>query len=338
VKPDFISASIIVSVLLFSAIAEAQEEFIVMQNGDRITGEIKQIWDGELTIEPAYADEFAVDVGDIVQIESSRAFEIELADGSEVTVIPSGVDDSGNQRLVYEDGRTVTLAIGQIMELNEIDDYFDWDSRIDANSVVNRGNTTSETVRINANTNLKIGDHRHIGDLTLADESVNGEPTKKQDLLAYNYNWLFRDAVFFGANASYERDPIRSLERRTIVGAGMGYDFWDDARRTLSMQGGFGYKTENIDASSEQNSIAFWALRFSYDFRGGDLNLFHNHRIDTTLNGRRNSVVKTSTGVRFEITDLMYANLQFVYDYETNPASAAQKQDTSVLAGIGLEF
>jgi len=324
--------------LTVSANAVAQDEYIVMKNGDRITGEIKQIWDGELTIEPAYSDEFAVDVAEITRIESTRSFEIELSDGTEATVIPSGVDESGNQLLAYDDGRVATIAIGQIMELNEIDDYFDWDSRIDANSVVNRGNTTSETTRINANTNLKLGDHRHIGDLTLANESVNQEPTKNQALLAYNYNWLFRDSVFFGANASYERDPIRNLERRTTVGAGMGYDFWDDARRTFSMQGGLGYKTENIDATGEQNSIAFWILRFSYDFRGGDLNLFHNHRIDTTLNGRRNSVVKTSTGVRFEITDLLYANLEFVYDYETNPASAAQKNDTSILAGIGLEF
>ncbi len=337
-KPDSIRAVTAVSVLLFSASAAAQDEFIIMQNGDRITGEIKQIWDGELTIEPAYADEFAVDVADIAQIESARSFEVELADGSEATVIPSGVDDAGNQRLVYEDGRTVTLAIGQITELNEIDDYFDWDSRIDASSVVNRGNTTSETIRIVANTNLKVGDHRHIGDLVLADESVNREPTKDQTLLEYNYNWLFRDAVFFGAGASYERDPIRNLERRVIVGSGVGYDFWDDAQRTLSMQGGLGYKSENIDDNNEVNSIAYWSLRFSYDFRGGDLNLFHNQRLDTTLSGRRNSVVKTSTGVRFEITDLMYANLQFVYDYETNPASAAQKKDTSVLAGIGLEF
>jgi len=204
--------------------------------------------------------------------------------------------------------------------------------------VVNRGNTDSETVRINANTNLKLGDHRHIGTPVVADESRDGLRTKDQKLLAYNYNWLFREAVFFAAQASYERDPIRSLDRRNIVGAGIGYDFWDDARRTFAMQGGLGYKTENIDNMSEDQTIAFWALRFSYDLKGGDLNLYHNHSLDTTLSGRRNSVVKSSTGIRFEITDLLYANLEVTYDYETHPAAGAEKEDVSVLAGIGLEF
>jgi putative salt-induced outer membrane protein YdiY len=144
--------------------------------------------------------------------------------------------------------------------------------------------------------------------------------------------------MFLSATASYEKDPIRNLERRTIVGAGLGYDIWNDARRTLSLQGGLGYRTENIDNLDEANGIAFWALRFAYDFRGGDLNLYHNHRIDSAIEGRRNSVVKTTTGVRFEITDLLYANFEVAYDYETNPASTAQSEDIAVLAGIGLEF
>ncbi|HMB74539.1 MAG TPA: DUF481 domain-containing protein [Gammaproteobacteria bacterium] len=309
-----------------------------MKNGDRITGEITQIWDGELTIEPAYADEFSVDVVEIAHIESARAFEVEFLDGSEATVTPSGVDSGGGQVLVDESGDTVVVDLSQVAELEEIDDYFDWESRIDANSVVNRGNTDSETVRINANTALKLGDHRHIGNLVVADESSAGLQTKDQKLLSYDYNWLFRDAVFFSAHASYERDPIRSLDRRNIVGAGLGYDFWDDARRTFAMQGGLGYKTEHIDNMSEDQSIAFWALRFSYDFRGGDLSLYHNHNLNTTLSGRRNSAVKTSTGVRFEITDLLYANLELTYDYETHPAAGAEGEDVSVLAGIGLEF
>lgn len=316
----------------------AQQEYIVMQNGDRITGEIKEIWDGELTIEPAYADEFSVDVAEIAHIESDRVFEVEFADGSEATVMPAGVDSGGGQVLVAEDGNTVVVDLSQVAELSEIDDYFDWDSRIDANSVVNRGNTDSETLRINANTNLKLGDHRHIGTLVVADETRDGSSTKDQKLLSYNYNWLFRDSLFFSAAASYERDPIRNLDRRNILGAGMGYDFWDDARRTFAMQGGLGYKSEVIDNMSEDQSIAFWAVRFSYDLRGGDLNFYHDHTLNTTLNGRRNSVIKTSTGIRFEITDLLYANLEATYDYETNPAAGAQKEDVSVLAGIGLEF
>jgi len=49
--------------LLYPLMAQAKAvDVLVMKNGDRITGEITQIWDAEVTIEPEYSDEFKVDV------------------------------------------------------------------------------------------------------------------------------------------------------------------------------------------------------------------------------------------------------------------------------------
>jgi putative salt-induced outer membrane protein YdiY len=323
--------------LSFSLAVVAQDEYIVMANGDRITGTITQIWDNELTIEPDYADEFSVDLEDVAAIVSAREFDIEFADGSEATASLRGADDEGQQVLVI-DGQESAFEMAEIAELEEIDEYFDWDSRIDASSVINKGNTDSRTLRVTANTNLKLGDHRHIGDLTIAEESLEGVATKKQSLLAYNYSWLFSEATFLAATASYERDPIRDLQQRFILGAGVGYEIWDDAGRSFTIQGGLGKKTEEIDNLSETSSIAFWQLRFGYDLAGGDVNFYHNHGINTTIEGRRNSVWKSSTGVRYEITDLLYLNFEVAYDYESHPGADAEKDDLAVLAGFGLEF
>jgi hypothetical protein len=42
-----------------------------------------------------------------------------------------------------------------------------------------------------------------------------------------------------------------------------------------------------------------------------------------SLSGRSNTIVKTSTGARSEITDLLYANLSLDYDIEAEPAKAS---------------
>jgi len=331
-----VRASVIPAVLVICGTAAAQNEYIVMANGDRITGEIKQIWDAELVIEPAYADEFAVDMADIVEIVSDREFDLEFADGTELTARPEGVDESGRLLLAAGD-EVVTRDLAELEELDEIDEYFDWDSRIDSSVVINEGNTTSRTLRTTANTNLKLGDHRHIGDLTIAEESQDGETTKQQSLLVYNYNWLFRDAMFLAATTSYERDPVRNLDKRFILGAGVGWEIWDDAGKRFTIQGGLGQKTEDIDDVDESNAIAFWGLRFSYDITS-DLDFYHTQSIDSTLSGRRNTVAKTSTGMRYEISDLLYLNFEVAYDYESHPAAGAENEDLAILAGFGLEF
>jgi hypothetical protein len=43
-------------------------------------------------------------------------------------------------------------------------------------------------------------------------------------------------------------------------------------------------------------------------------------------------------GTRYEITDLLYLNLEFLLDYESEPVEGAKSEDISVLFGFGLEF
>ena len=330
--------ALLVAVLLPGA-ASAASEFVVLNNGDKITGTIKSIWDEELKIEPDYADDILVDTDAIAYIESDRVFDIEWLDGVKADAEFKGADAEGKQ-IVVIDGKSRSVPFMDIAELSEPDDYYDWDSRLDANTVVNQGNTDSSTVRITGNSELKLGDHHHILDLVLANETLNEETTKQQTLITYNYGWLFTEdnTFFLGGSGSYERDPIRNLEDRYTAGVGLGYNFWDDAWRALTMQAGVGGRTENIDDMREDTLIGFWSLRFSYDLVGGDLNIYHNHNYSTAISGRDNDVLKTTTGLRYSITDLLYANFEVVYDYETNPAADAQNEDLSVVVGLGIEW
>jgi putative salt-induced outer membrane protein YdiY len=226
----------------------------------------------------------------------------------------------------------------QLYELDEIDDPVEWDSYDDWSAAVNRGNTDSLNTKLAADTTLKMGDHRHIGDLTFIREEQNGLATKEQDLIRYNYNWLFNDPWFFSAGLSLERDPIRELDSRAVLTAGMGRDIWNTPRLTLNVQLGAGVITEVISNSNEQSSVLSWALRYRQDLFSEDLEVYHNNSIVYYIDGRPNTIFKTTTGLRYEITDLLYANFSVDFDYETQPATSAFNEDVAVLFGVGVEF
>ncbi len=105
-------------------------DVLVLKNGDRITGEITRIWDDEVTIEPEYSDEFNVDVPAVAYIESEREFEIDLADGRELVVTFPGADAEGNQIIKTGSG-TEILLLSNMLELDEPEDYYDWDTLVD---------------------------------------------------------------------------------------------------------------------------------------------------------------------------------------------------------------
>jgi hypothetical protein len=327
----------IVFTILLGLTIPAQAGLLALTNGDRISGDIKKVWDGEIYIEPSYSNEFTVDVEAVQYMESEREFDIELIEGKTQTAKLVGVDDDGLQVLEV-DGALMSVTVGQVLELQKEEDYFDWGVNVDLSAGINKGNTNSENGRFRTDANLKIGDHRQLLDLTFNRESQDSVSIKEQDLFQYNYNWLFNDPWFAGFTGSYERDPIRDLEGRLIAAGLVGRDFWNSARRFMNAQVGLGYQSEKIQSETNNSSVAIWAFRFRYDLLQGDLGFFHNNRLTYNITGRDNTVLKSSTGAQYEITDLLYATVSLDYDYESQPSDLATNSDLAFLFGLGLEF
>jgi putative salt-induced outer membrane protein YdiY len=320
---------------LFSASANA--DVLVLKNGDRITGDVKRIWDAELTIEPEYSDEFQVDLDAISHIESTRDFEIEFYDGRSMDAQLGGENAAGEQIFTSESG-SVTAPLADMLELNEPEASFEWDTNVEVSASVNRGNTDSTTAKVRAYSTVKINDHRHIGDIEYFREKLLDEITKQRDLFKYSYNYLFTDNWFFTADVSTESDPVIKLENRTIVSAGVGLDIWDTPRRTLSIKLGAGFQLEDLDSVETDGSVANWDLKYRQDFFSDDVDVFHRQSIVANLSGRENTSYKTTTGFGYDITDLFSATVSLDYNYETNPAEGAENADIAFLLGLAAEF
>ena len=310
---------------------------LVMNNGDVITGSISKISDGDVYIEPGYADEFAVSLSEVASIESDKVMEIELEDGTEVTGQFAGAGTDGRQVLVVE-GSPMEVGLTDLTEAEEPAEWYDRVSHVDLNTTVNSGNTDSRNVLVFADTRLKLGDHRHLADLTVRRDETGGVKTKKQDLFRYEYNWMFNEPWYTGVTGSYERDPIRELDHRYQIAAIVGRDLIDDAHRFLTFSVGMGYSEEKIDGIAESGAVAIWRLIYEHDFLGGDLSFFHNDNIAYQLYDVNNTIFKSNTGFRFDIIDDVYASLSLRYDYETDPAIGAENEDTTLVIGVGSEF
>jgi hypothetical protein len=125
---------LLVAALLIAAVnGQALADVVVMQNGDRFTGEVNRIWGNDLSIEPEYADEFVVDLDKVAYVESDREFDLTLDDGREVTARLEGAGASGTQTVTY-DGQTREVPIVTLDQIAEVDDALDWESHIDWNT------------------------------------------------------------------------------------------------------------------------------------------------------------------------------------------------------------
>ena len=308
-----------------------------MKNGDVITGEVKKIEDGELFIEPDYGSEFSVDLGEIASVETNQIFEIELESGEKVEAALAS-DENGTQTMIVDDSPR-TVAITDLAEATELEEWYDRVSHVDVNMTESGGNTDSSNWLIFVDTTLKLGDHRHLGELTFRREERNGETTKEQDLFNYEYNWLFNGPWYLGAGFSYERDPIKELDHRYTTGLGIGRDLIDNSDTFLTANIGMGWSEEQFQGlPAESGATVVWNLRYTQELFNGDVDFYHNHSINYQLYADDNMIFKSNTGLQFDLIEDIYAKFSLRYDYETEPAQGAENNDTTLAVGIGAEF
>ena len=326
--------------LFFTALVSAMPvlaDQVMMKNGDVITGNINKIEDGEVFIEPSYADEFSVDLAEVVSIDADQTFEIELKDGSKVDASFAHGQDGMQTLLIGEEPRDIPME--ELVLAAEPEAWYDRSSHVDVNMTWNGGNTDSQNNLIFADTALKLGDHRHLGELTFRRDKTDDVYTKKQDLFNYTYNWLFSDPWYMGGLLTYERDPIKELDHRYTAGLTIGRDVFNDANRFLTISLGAGWSEEEFENSGkESGAVGLWGLRYTQDFIGGDMSFFHNHSLNYQFYGAENAIFKSNTGFRFDLIEDIYANVSLRYDYETEPAEGSENEDTTFVIGIGAEF
>jgi len=66
--------------------------------------------------------------------------------------------------------------------------------------------------------------------------------------------------------------------------------------------------------------------------------VYHHHEINSYISGRDNVFAKSSTGLRYEISDLLYLTMSYNADYESDPAPGTEEEDSTWVIGAGFEF
>ena len=327
------------ALFFFAAASLASNDYVIMKNGDRITGEVEKIWNEEVFIEPEYGDTFAIELEYVAYIYTEEEYEVEFLRGrrTETVVGRLGLGDDGRPVVIVDDGAR-TYPLREVDNMLEIEEFFDWEVRSDISVNVATGNTNTNSGRFYAMGNVKLGEHRHKLELTRDGASADGETTKDQTDVYYEDLWTFRDDWFMRGSVSWTQDPIRDLDSRSQFYVGPGFHFWDDSKRTLNISLGPNLLVEKIGTEA-QNSLSIQTVfRYEQHFLDDDLVLFQQTDLQRVIEGRENKILNTSTGLRWDLPRDVYVNLQVDFDYESNPADGRQKEDLTYLVGVGIEL
>ena len=252
------------------ASAHRKTDVLHFYNGDRLTGEIRHLENGLLTLKTDSMGTIDVEWQDIAFLESTYNYDIRLTDGTRLFGSLAKAELPGEIKIMELDDVQGVQSI-QIVELRPIED--EWKERIDAYlSLGYSYNKASSVTQTTFNTELSYIDEDATNTLTARQTHTvtNEEVTRSSRADFTRAVWTEKSGRFRSVWASYESNDELGLQHRYATGIGLGKVFRDTPRLRWLGTAGLQVLTEQENESGQENQAL--EGRLVSDFRMWQLN------------------------------------------------------------------
>lgn len=316
----------------------AGADSVSLKNGDRISGSIMQTAGSALLLKTEYAGIVVIQWDKIEGLISDAPVTLQLKNGS---ILKGRLRATPGQTLNINGG---PVALPEVKAINpeglgEIDPQIKLTGSINLGASLSTGNTQrsqanlqAEVVARRAHTRLSAGGTVHY--------SRDGKATTGENYSAHIKYDRFRSDRWFGlANLTLSRDTFRDVQLRSALGAGIGYQFLENATGMLSSELGLSYVLEQHQNAEDESYPALrWAVDFDYWLQPKLFQLFYQHEYLQGLSDTSDRVATASTGLRVPLRDHWQAGLAAHLNWDFSPAPGAASTDLNYLFTLGYRF
>ncbi len=315
-------------------------DVIILKNGDRLSGTIKNKLGDKVLFESSYLGEVNIPWSEVVSLTSDKDLRIQLSD--KVITGTSIKSEDGTIKLAADElFETKAIPLAEIAAINppQHDGKVKLKGNANLGGAVYDGNTDRKSLHIDAeliarslNNRITLGGAYNYGEDT-GSESTNNA------IVYSKYDHFFTEKWYGYANTTFETDKFQDLKLRSSLGGGMGYQFIENERTQLSLEGGVSYVNEDfISAASNSFAAGRWAFRFDHWLLVEMLQFFHHHEGLLSFDDVNDVYVRTRTGLRLPLFHGLAITAEVDVDYDNVPAPGNQETDTAYLLNIGYGF
>lgn len=219
-----------------------------------------------------------------------------------------------------------------------------WSGSISAGAIYQDGNTDARSVNANFNAERRAEQDRWTAkgfwDYGQQKDPASGEfvLSSRKAGASLKYDYFLSKALYVNAVAGADTDTLADLRLRSYVGAGAGYQWREDDTLKWGSEAGVTWMNEDRWAGANEQfptarvaNIVEWKLDEKTSF-GNTLEVFPSLERGEDVFGRSDTRLKTS------LTKAMFAQLQWIFDYDNTPAAGKGRQDNKVVLGLGWSF
>jgi putative salt-induced outer membrane protein YdiY/molybdopterin-binding protein len=333
-------------VAALSAGVLAQDK-ITLGNGDVITGTIKTMADGKVTITSPLLGDVVVPMANINDMVTQ----------SQVALRTTG-DDTLNRRILgiengalRLEGDTTSLDLAKLSVINPPPVTPPaWTGSLKLNGFYASGNTDRRTVGLNFDASRRSAEDRLSVDASWDySEDKDGNPqsatfrewrlNQRRAGGGLKYDYFLSKKWYALVTARVLGDTLANLDLRYTSGVGLGYTWIEDSTTTFLTEVGVSYLNESY--RNDDPSVDFLAVRAAYKLThafSDKTRLVHGVEAFPSTEESDDVYFQAKTEISTSLTDSMVASVAHSMDYDNTPATGAERADHRVLLSVGWTF
>jgi len=341
-----IIVALMILLWIIPASARRKDDVVILKNGDRLTGEIKKLQRGELSLYASYmVESVRLDWSKVERLESKSQFLIFLTNGSVFTGSLQVVSEagSGDQNFLIDvDNERLKVKQSDVIKIMPAEENF-WhhlEGAIDFGFNFTSGNSQYQAELL-ASTTYRHGDHSLTASVdTVFSGQTKGSSTARRQL-TFDYSKQLTPKYYVGGLADLLSSDQQSLELRTSAGGLFGRNIRRTENTRWSVFGGVVVAREKYSSITSQARTTDVA-----GITGTDFLTFRFTRTDIrsrlimypslTTPGRVR--MQANSYLRFRIARDFFWGFHVYENFDSKPPISANKNDLGISTSLSWKF
>ena len=152
------------------------------------------------------------------------------------------------------------------------------------------------------------------------------------------YDYFATKEIYYNGIAGADSDTVADLTLRSYVGAGVGFQWREEDAFKWGSEVGLTHFAEDRKVSDDSDYIAarlannlFWQINEQTSFE-------QTAEAFPSIEDVDDFYGKLDNKAKVKLSDKMYAQLQYVFDYDNTPALGKERDDHTLTLGVGWSF
>ena len=329
--------------------AREKSDIIVMNNGDRLTGEIKGLDSGTLSVSLDYIlGSASLDWSKVDHLESKQRFLVKTQDGSVYAGTLGTVRSSGERPIQIEvsesPDRIVAVDQSKIIKMTETSATVRqrFNGQITSGISYSKGN---QATQYNIGASVQYPTERWIagGDYSSTLASSTGSTVSTRNALdLYAARLLRWDNWFYAGVADFLQSSEQGIDFRTNLGGGFGRYLKNTNKASVWLLGGLAWQntrySQSLGPQASQNVAAVLVDGQAKFFAFNKTNLTINAYVLPALSQPGRVYTNTSVTYYVKLFGGLNWNLSFYGNWDNQPPRNFSGSDYGTSSGLAWSF